>query len=175
MTARCLRYAVLGKCLALLSACQADQDYVVSAGYTGPVVVVYETPGGVPRTRTLRIPTNGILFVKDESSTSGRFRVLEEMSNGERREIEHLKTEPNAFQYFNFVTLGKGSASGCLPNGESSPVRDTFVLGRPRDRDRLVMQQEDLVNRATADHLRRRSLAAAADCVLQRTHPGFLK
>jgi len=127
--------------------CEPTNTYLIDSGFSGPVVVVWGDPGGLPLDRKREIPVDkGRVFVSTRPAESFRARFL---VNGVLR-----SDGADAFGFQNAVQYG-----GC--GGVEGPgiSEDSFFVGG-KDEDRLRSLRKDMLV-ATLHH---RGLQSLAEC-----------
>jgi len=149
-------------------ACQRSYEFVVPQDFEGPVVIVFDDPGGVDSDGELRVPEDGILFVKAHIR-QGTFGVYAESPDMQRRRLSCTTASSDGPQCLNLLSIG-GRLNGCLPESAMPFNLVTFVVASNATASDLERAQEQAVREATMRSLEHRGQKDVSDCYRDRPH-----
>ncbi|HEX6272384.1 MAG TPA: hypothetical protein VFZ53_05070 [Polyangiaceae bacterium] len=155
-------FLMLGLCLT--TGCDPKEEIVLPNGFEGAVVIVYGDPTGIDSAPELRVPRKGIVFVKEPSPKQAVVEVFALDSRGVRRPVPFSTNRSTGdLQYFRDMTIGAGK-NRCVPNGWTTPVQFTFVVGVPATRSDWEALQKKAIAEATAQYFSHLKMESTAAC-----------
>jgi hypothetical protein len=116
-----------------------NEEYLVmSEGFQGPVLIVFDCPDGIPlhtegRTRRIEVPASGVLFVADNLPTATFLRFSLHQPNGSEHEVTMGDPSVEADQTVHVYDF-RSHGSSYAARGLVSRPAYSFIVGRARER-----------------------------------------